>query len=111
MLRQFAFSVHPRSPNIQQIRWKFYISKISPHLYPTLQERLDEKDETKLDPELHASVNIGLPGARPSRQKQLGQRLEHIRNLRTNPEIELKAKSRELKIDVDIVQSDWEETT
>ncbi|CAL4248433.1 unnamed protein product, partial [Meganyctiphanes norvegica] len=95
MLRQFAICVRPRTYNIQQIRWKFYINKISPRLYPTLQERLDEKDESKLDPELHDPVNIGLPGSRPSRKKQLGQRLEHIRNLRVNPEIEIKAKSRE----------------
>ncbi|KAK8723933.1 hypothetical protein OTU49_011612, partial [Cherax quadricarinatus] len=68
--------------------WK----KIKTDVHPSLEERLQELDVTKDDPELYAPVNIGFPTVKTDRKEQLGQRLQHIRVLRENPLIEKKSR-------------------
>lgn len=45
-------------------------------------------------------MDIGLPERKPSRKAQLGQRLEHVKALRRNAELESQARKAECKCTV-----------
>ncbi|XP_045618376.1 large ribosomal subunit protein mL38 isoform X1 [Procambarus clarkii] len=85
--------------------------KIRVFVYPSLQERLEELDVTRDDPELYAPVNIGLPHINPSRREQLNHRLQYRKSLRQNPEIEKLSRSRKLAVDINKVREEWDSTS
>ncbi|KAK4286850.1 hypothetical protein Pmani_040062 [Petrolisthes manimaculis] len=87
-------------PVIQHSRSRWQ-NKINLYLYPCLEERLNELDATRHDPELYKAVDIGLPPPpTPPRPHTITQRLKHVRNVRGNAELEKKARQRKLLVDL-----------
>lgn len=97
--------VQPVSLQVTRSKWW---KKIRHNVYPTLQERLEELDYTRHDPEVYAPVNIGLPQKRPPRREQLKSRVEHVIELRRNKTLQKEAMKGKIKIDLDQVQAAWE---
>ncbi|XP_068209894.1 large ribosomal subunit protein mL38 [Palaemon carinicauda] len=95
---------------LQQVRNK-WINKIKVDVYPTLEERLAARDETKKDPELYTPVNIGFSLDRKSRKEIVTERLEKVKSNKRDKNLEKLAKKRLLKVDLDAVQQEWETTT
>ncbi|XP_050737437.1 39S ribosomal protein L38, mitochondrial-like [Eriocheir sinensis] len=105
--RPLALLGKARTPSLQATRTKWW-RKIIHNVYPSMQERLAEMDQTRSDPELHAPVNIGLSKGSPPRLEQIKSRLDCIAEIRKNKMIEKEARKGELKIDLDKVQAEWE---
>lgn len=104
---KLLFSKHPVLLQFVRNKW---INKIKVNVYPSLQERLEERDVTRGDPELHAPVNIGFSVGKKSRKQLLLHRLEKIKTLKQDTSLEALAKKRLLKVDLDAVQQEWETT-
>nr|XP_027228607.1 39S ribosomal protein L38, mitochondrial-like [Penaeus vannamei] len=103
-------STTQKALNLQLTR-SVWTRKIKVNIYPSLEERLEELDHTREDPEVYAPVDIGLPERKPSRKAQLGQRLEHVKALRRNAELESQARKAELTLDLDTVNNAWEKAS
>ncbi|XP_064122750.1 large ribosomal subunit protein mL38-like isoform X1 [Macrobrachium nipponense] len=95
---------------LQQVRNK-WINKIKVDIYPSLEERLAERDETKKDPQLYAPVNIGFTIDKKSRMEQISERVEKVKSNKRDRSLEKLAKKWLLKVDLDAVQKEWETTT
>ncbi|TMW54273.1 hypothetical protein DOY81_000628 [Sarcophaga bullata] len=80
-----------------------------PGVAKTIEQRLQE--ENYQDPELNVRINIGFPKLKATRSEQLKERLDHIKAQRSNTELEKKARSNQLLIDLDEVQKDYDKTT
>ncbi|KAK0181042.1 hypothetical protein PV327_003363 [Microctonus hyperodae] len=89
--------------NIQQIR--FYRRGKPPHLAKTLKQRLEELNYK--DPEISFKVDIGFKSHRFSRGKLTEDYSEYVKKVRSNPEMEKKARRKELLIDLDQMRKDW----
>ncbi|KAK7083772.1 39S ribosomal protein L38, mitochondrial [Halocaridina rubra] len=99
-----------RTPvQLQFLRHK-WITKIKVNVYPSLQERLAEKDEALRDPELHAPVNIGFSTAKRSRREKLYSQIEKSKALKQDETLERLARLKLLKVDLDDVQEQWTTT-
>ncbi|KAJ9584581.1 hypothetical protein L9F63_021079 [Diploptera punctata] len=79
-----------------------------PLVAKSLEERLHERNYK--DPTIHYKVNIGLPHLKPSRSKELKERLSVLRTMRSNPELERLARLRKPEISDDDVREDWMKT-
>ncbi|KAB7494478.1 39S ribosomal protein L38, mitochondrial [Armadillidium nasatum] len=79
---------------------------IVPELFFSLEERLNETNERVQDPEKYSKVNIGFSGALRKPRKQ--EKFRTIQDLRNNTELEKLAHQGTLKVDLEVIQKEWE---
>ncbi|XP_072522809.1 large ribosomal subunit protein mL38 [Salminus brasiliensis] len=65
--------------------------------------------EEQTDPDFRP-VNIGLPYHRPSRKKEVQERLKMVMENRRNPDLERATRLRTFRISLDTVKAEWEKT-
>ncbi|KAK0088996.1 hypothetical protein PV325_009879 [Microctonus aethiopoides] len=103
--RLFRYMKHDLiTGNIQQIRFYRHHGK-SPLEAKTLKQRLEELNYK--DPEISFKVDIGFKSQRFSRGKLTEGYSEYVKKVRSNPEMERKARRKELLIDLDQMRKDW----
>lgn len=81
----------------------------APGVAKTIEQRL--KEEHPIDPEIAEQINIGFPTLRKSRSEELKQRLAHLKSQRSNPQLEIIARNKNLTIDLDNVYEEYKNTT
>lgn len=64
---------------------------VTNYLASNITELLEENFE---DPEVVRRINIGFPKIRPSRSKEIKERLAHMKKQRTNSDLEVKARNK-----------------
>lgn len=94
--------------NGQQVRYGHHIRGKPPTIARTLQQRLEELNRE--DPVLSYKVNIGLPAPKESKQNLMDVWGKAIKANRTNPDLEKKARKREINIDLEQIREVWIKT-
>ncbi|XP_053612666.1 large ribosomal subunit protein mL38 [Plodia interpunctella] len=96
------------SVQFQQIRLAHRIRGKAPIYCRTIKERLDElnyKDEV-----YSTRIDIGLPRIKKSASDSRNERLQHVKNLKTDKNLEQLARNHKLSIDLSEARSDWLKT-
>ncbi|XP_075157466.1 mitochondrial ribosomal protein L38 [Haematobia irritans] len=106
---QLQQSLRHQVPLILSRRHGHTIRGKPPGVAKTLEQRLQEQN--KVDPELTARVNIGLPKLKQPRSEVFKNRWNHIKAQRANSELEKKARSQQMLIDLNEVEKDYNDTT
>ncbi|XP_043287025.1 39S ribosomal protein L38, mitochondrial isoform X2 [Venturia canescens] len=89
----------------QQVRLAHTLRGKAPGIARTLEDRFAEINWK--DPELHFRVDIGFKHVLPSRNKIMSQWIDQMKTLRHDPDLEKKARGRELYIDLEKSKEEW----
>ncbi|XP_057335282.1 39S ribosomal protein L38, mitochondrial [Microplitis mediator] len=95
--------------NYQQLRHGHKMRGKRPGIAKNLQQRLEEMN--RKDPEIDFKVDIGFQPSKLSRSALSTGYMEYVKQVRKNPEMERKARRKELLLDLEGVKKDWWSTS
>ncbi|KAF7988562.1 hypothetical protein HCN44_001135 [Aphidius gifuensis] len=97
------------SGSVYQIRHGHWLRGKPPGEARTIKQRLDELNAQ--DPEIAFKVDIGFKVPQLSRKEATTIYHDHIVKIKNDPEIERKARNKELWIDSKELKKDWQQTS
>lgn len=97
-----------KTPQLYFVRYRVVTRGKSPEVAKSLKQRLEEINYK--DPSIYFKVNIGLPHLKPSRSKELKERLSLLRTIKSNPDMEQLSRTKKLQISLKEVKEEWFKT-
>ncbi|XP_008186104.1 39S ribosomal protein L38, mitochondrial [Acyrthosiphon pisum] len=79
-----------------------------PGIAKTLEERMEEMNFK--DPKIHFKVDIGLPTPQRDKKMETAKRIEFIKKIKCNAELEKLSRNNELPVSLDEISNDWSKT-
>ncbi|XP_050423328.1 39S ribosomal protein L38, mitochondrial [Adelges cooleyi] len=81
---------------------------LPPNVAKTLQTRLEELNFK--DPSIHYKVDIGLPPTLRDKKKENASRIEYLKKIKSNPELEKLARNNQLPVSLEDITNEWSKT-